>query len=152
MRTFTGVCALIGLLALTANACAQQPAAQPSAAEQAAIFKAAGFQIEHGKYTRCPGDPSASHSYGEIRMEDLNGDGRPEAWATEGSVFCWGNTAESFVLLQKTPAGAWTPILDEIGIAVTQETKHRGWPDIEVGGPGMGPFPIYHFNGTKYVS
>ena len=33
------------------------------------------------------------------------------------------------------------PAVSEVGVADVEEPKHAGWPDIEVGGPGMGPFP-----------
>ncbi len=125
-------------------------AGEPSAADKAAIFKAAGFKSKGGKYMRCEDDVTMSYSPGRIEMEDLNGDGADEAWVKEGSVFCYGNTAEAFVLLAKT-GGAWTVLLDQVGIPVTQETKHNGWPDIEVGGPGFGKFPVYRYNGKTYV-
>ena len=138
---------------MTAASSAPPPmkASQLSAAERAAIFKAAGFKLARGKYTRCPDDPSMSHTDAAIEMEDLNKDGRAEAWVTEGSVYCWGNTGESFVLVQKTASGAWSPLLDEVGVPLTKPSKHNGWPDIEVGGPGMGPFPVFRFNGVRYV-
>jgi len=125
-------------------------AAAPSAAEQAAIFKAAGFKAKGGKYMRCEDDVTMSYTPGSIEMEDLNGDGADEAWVKEGSVYCYGNTAEAFVLLTKA-GGKWTVLLDEVGVPMAQKTKHNGWPDIEVGGPGFGKFPIYRFNGKKYV-
>lgn len=126
--------------------------AQPSASESAAIFKAAGFKAKGGKYVRCEDDTTLSHSPGRIELEDLNGDGTPEARVKESSTFCYGNTAEAFVLLAKDAKGAWTKLLDAIGMSLTLETKHKGWPDIEVGGPGMGPFPVYQYNGKKYVA
>lgn len=78
---------------------------------------------------------------GRIELEDLNGDGRPEAWVKECSLFCYGNTAEAFVLLTRDDVG-WRVLLDEVGIPAVGKTKHNGWPDIEVGGPGFGRFPI----------
>jgi hypothetical protein len=87
---------------------------------------------------------------GSIELEDLNADGAAEAWVKESSTFCYGNTAEAFVLLTKDAKGTWRIILDQVGIPVTQTTKHKGWPDIEVGGPGMGPFPVFRWDGTKY--
>jgi len=92
-----------------------------------------------------------SYVPGSIEMEDLNGDGNAEAWVKESSTFCYGNTAEAFVLLTKDAKGGWAKILDEVGIAVVLDTKHKSWSDIEVGGPGEGPFPHFHYNGKKYV-
>ncbi len=125
--------------------------AEPSAADKAAIFAAAGFKAKGKDYTRCPDDDAPSHTPGAIEMQDLNGDGSAEAWVRETSTFCYGNTEQAFVLVGKGADGKWTVILDEVGVGTTKDTKHKGWLDIEVGGPGMGPFPVYHYNGKKYV-
>ncbi|MBI1210449.1 MAG: hypothetical protein GC190_03220 [Alphaproteobacteria bacterium] len=141
-------------LSVAAVALAALPAVAadaPSAAEKAAIFKAAGFKAKGDTYTRCADDVSASHEPGSIELQDLNGDGTAEAWVREGSVYCYGNTGQAFVLLGKGSDGKWSVLLDEVGIAVAKDTKHKGWPDIEVGGPGMGPFPVFRYNGKKYV-
>ena len=141
-------CSAIALAAVSAVA-ADAPTA-PIAADKAAIFKAAGFKAKGDKFVRCGEDPSESYAPGSIEMQDLNGDGSAEAWVRESSTFCYGNTAESFVLLSKGADGKWTVLLDEVGIADVKTAKHKGWPDIEVGGPGMGPFPVYRYNGKKY--
>lgn len=120
--------------------------------EQAAIFKAAGFKkARSGQHIRCEEEtPTASYMPGRIELADLNGDGRPEAWVKESSLFCYGNTAEFFVLLTKD-AGGWRKLLENTGIPSTLQTKHSGWPDIEVGGPGFGKFPVYRWNGKAYA-
>ena len=143
---------LIGI-AVAAGAFAPAFAADtpaPSAADKAAIFKAAGFKAKGDKFVRCAEDTAESYAPGSIELQDLNGDGAAEAWVRESSTFCYGNTAESFVLLSKGADGKWIVLLDQVGIADVKTTKHKGWPDIEVGGPGMGPFPVYRFNGKKY--
>lgn len=142
------ICFALGAFLLS---CSFAIAAVPAPADSAAIFKAAGFKAKGGKQVRCEDDVTQSYSAGSIEMEDLNGDGRAEAWVKEGSLFCYGNTAEAFVLLTKGANGAWTSILDEVGVALLLDTKHKGWRDIEVGGPGMGPFPVYRYDGKKYV-
>ncbi len=122
-----------------------------SASDKAAIFKAAGFKSKGGTYVRCE-DDAPSYMAGFIEADDLNGDGANEAFVRESSSFCYGNTAEAFVLVAKNAKGAWTILLDEVGMAVVLETKAKsGWKDIEVGGPGAGPFPKFRYNGTKYV-
>lgn len=126
--------------------------AELAPAEQAAVFKAAGFkQAAEGRYIRCEEDPpTLSYSPGRIEMEDLNGDGQPEAWVKEGSTFCYGNTGEAFVLLSKS-SGGWRVLLEAVGLPMLQEIKRSGWPDIEVGGPGFGKFPVYRWDGKAYV-
>lgn len=142
--------AAILLGALLAGA-AQAAPIELSTPERAAAFQAAGFRHWAEGWTRCRDDPSASHMWGRLEVADLNGDGAPEAWIRESSIFCYGNTAEAFVLLTRKPTG-WTVLLDEVGIASELKTKTKGWPDIEVGGPGFGQMPVFRFNGEKYVS
>jgi hypothetical protein len=128
------------------------PAKDMPAAEQAAIFKAAGFKAKGDKWVRCEDDTTQSAQTGFIEVEDLNGDGTNEAWVRESSLFCYGNTAEAFVLLGKDTKGAWSILLDQVGMALPLDTKSKtGWKDIEVGGPGAGPFPKFRYDGKKYA-
>jgi hypothetical protein len=144
--------ALACLISLGAVAQAwAQPLPAFTAADKAAIFKAAGFKPQGKNYTRCAEDPTPSHSFGAIEAADLNGDGKPEAWVTESSTFCYGNTAEAVVLVTKGADGAWKILLDAVGVAVPEKTRHNGWPDITVGGPGFGKMPVFAFNGKEYV-
>jgi hypothetical protein len=143
--------ALASLLAGAPAMAAAVPAKDMSAADQAAVFKAAGFKAKGDKWVRCEDDAPSAMS-GFIEVEDLNGDGVNEAWVRESSTFCYGHTAEAFVLLGKDAKGAWTILLDQVGMALPLETKSKGgWKDIEVGGPGMGPFPKYRHNGKTYA-
>lgn len=121
-----------------------------SEADSSAVFAAAGFTMTNGEYMRCDDTMSMSRVAGHIELADLNGDGMPEAFVKESSVICYGNTAEAFVLVGKGADGNWTVLLDQVGIPVTLETSNQGWPDIEVGGPGLGAFPHYRFDGTRY--
>ncbi len=70
----------------------------------------------------------------------------------ESSPYCYGNTAEAFVLVTREAQGAWQVLLDAVGVPLERETRHEGWPDIEVGGPGFADFPVFRFDGTKYVT
>jgi len=123
-----------------------------AAADRAAVFKAAGFQERGGRYIRCEEEtPTASYVPGAIEVADLNGDGRPEAWVTESSLFCYGNTGSMFVLVTQEANGTWRTLIDEVGMQNVLESKQGGWPDIEVGGPGFGKFPVYRWSGQGYV-
>jgi hypothetical protein len=126
--------------------------AKLSDAEQAAVFKAAGFKkAKGGRYIKCEEDPQTpSYTPGQIELVDLNGDGRPEAWVMESSSFCYGSPHSFFALMRKT-GGVWREMLNDIGIPVVLKTKRGGWPDIEVGGPGFGKFPVYRWNGKSYA-
>jgi hypothetical protein len=126
--------------------------AQLTPAEQAAAFKAAGFKkARNGQHIRCEEDPpTLSYMPGRVELADLNGDGQPEAWVKESSSFCYGNTAEFFVLLTRD-GGGWRKLLESSGIPTALKRQTSGWPDIEVGGPGFGKFPVYRWNGSTYV-
>ena len=126
--------------------------AAPSASYSAALFKAAGFH-RVGKHWRsdCDDPGTASYSPGAIELFcDLNGDGRPEAVVTEGGTYCYGNTGTGFTLLTKNAAGAWRTLHSSNGVATFLPVKAKGWPDIEVGGPGF-CFPVLRWTGTAYA-
>jgi hypothetical protein len=131
-------------------AAAPAAAQELSAGDKAAVFQAAGFTPRGDQYIRCD-DTSASAMSGFIETADLNGDGSLEAWVRESSSFCYGHTAEAFVLLTKGSDGGWVKLLDEIGVGLPLDTSHNGWPDILVGGPGAGPFPVFQHDGKGYV-
>jgi hypothetical protein len=143
-----GLCIAALIACAVSRASAAAPALAP--ADEAAAFRAAGFELKGREWIRCDDPDTASRQGGSIEAADLNGDGAPEAWVRESSLYCYGNTAEAFVLLTRT-GGAWTVLLDSPGVATPLKTKTMGWPDIEVGGPGLGPMPVYRFDGTKYV-
>lgn len=141
---------LLAVTFLMAASVGTAGAADLTAAERAAIFKAAGFKAQGKNFVRCVEDTSASRLPGSIEMQDLNGDGRNEAIVSESSLFCYGNTEQAFVVLTQDAKGAWSIVLDEVGVPTPLEVKHNGWRDVEVGGPGMGPFPVFKFDGKKY--
>lgn len=126
-------------------------AAEPNKEEREAIFEAAGFKAKGDQFVHCDEDVTMSDSPGRIEMEDVNGDGTRDAWVKENSLFCYGNTAEFFVLVTKRAGGGWVNILEAEGVPTALSTRSKGWPDIEVGGPGSGKFPVYGFDGRKYV-
>ena len=163
-RTLTGPQGPLNRGGEVAQQVARPPEAPPSPASaptsglalseagKAAVLRAAGFKSSGRVWRRCEEEtPTASYQPGAVEeVLDLNGDGRPEVVVTESSLFCYGNTAESFVLLTKG-AGGWRVLLDEVGIPNVLKTKRGGWPDIEVGGPGFGKFPVYRWDGKSYV-
>jgi hypothetical protein len=141
------VAGLTALVVVAAGAAAAAPALAP--ADTAAAFKAAGFMRRAGEWVRCDDTQTASRQSGALEVADLNDDGAPEAWVRESSLFCYGATAEAFVLLTKR-GSTWTVLLDEVGVPMPRPTRTRGWPDIEVGGPGLGAMPVYRFDGARY--
>ena len=122
------------------------------AAEQAAIFTAAGFRKLHGRWHTDCDQAGASYEPGSIdTFRDVNGDGRPEAVVTEGGTYCYGNTGTGFWLLTRAPNGHWTVLHQSQGIAEFLPTRGvNKMPDISVGGPGF-CFPVLRWNGRAYV-
>ena len=130
-------------------------AASAPPAEQAAIFKAAGFAQRRGawKSGNCDGAESESYSPGNIETyRDLNGDGRPEAVVTEGGAICYGTTGTHFWLLSKQANGSWKLMTEDTAMPDFLATKGvGGWPDIQLGGPGF-CFPVVRWNGKAYFN
>jgi len=130
-------------------------AASAPAAEQAAIFKAAGLRRNGTSWESrdCNGLQGASYEPGRIETyRDINGDGRPDAVVTEGGAACYGNTGTHFWLLSKQANGAWKLMHEETAMPDFLSTKGAGgWPDIQLGGPGF-CFPVVRWNGSAYVN
>lgn len=119
-----------------------------SQADQAAALKAAGFA--NGK-SDCAEQGDASYTPPALeQVEDLNGDGRPDALITEGSTACYGMAGQGFFLVSQQTDGSWKLLASGAGIATFLSSKGAGgWPDIEVGGPGF-CFPVLRFDGHEY--
>ena len=129
-------------------------AASPPAAEEAAIFQAAGF-ARHGsawKSGNCQGLESESYEPGRIdSYRDLNGDGRPEALVIEGGAICYGDTGSHFWLLSRQADRSWKRMIDETAMPEFLAAKGEGgWPDISMGGPGF-CFAVFRWNGRAYA-
>lgn len=137
--------ALASLVLIAAGAVASEP----SPADRAAIFEAAGFKPAGAQWIRCEEDPpTAGHMPGSIELQDLNGDGQAEAWVRESSAFCYGATAEYVVLLRRD-AAKWRVLFESTGVALPLDTRRGRWPDIEVGGPSASV--VYRWDGKGYV-
>jgi hypothetical protein len=149
--TRRGAVLAAGVLAvsLASGALAQDTLSPP---EQAAAFRAAGFKQVRGTWQAC-GDPgTASYQPGQIdSVADLNGDGRPEAMISEGSLFCFGNTGTGYAIVSRQADGSWKLITSGPGIAAPLATRGAGgWPDLEIGGPGF-CFAVERWNGREYA-
>ena len=139
---------IIAMLVLT-PALAAPPAFSPT--ETAAIYKAAGFTVRGSKVIGCDAsDPSWPRSSFFIEAVDLNGDGSPEAIVSEGNIACYGQDEQGFTVLSKSPDGNWRKLAANSGGALVLKTRHKGWLDIEYGGPGLQKHPVLRWNGKAY--
>lgn len=120
------------------------------AAEQAAVYRAAGATRRGANWVICADDPNPTgltvDSFG-----DLNGDGRPEALLSEGGTFCYGAAGAGYALLSKQAGGSWR--LMSSGSGMVEPLKARGvagYPDLLIGGPGF-CFPVRRWDGRAYT-
>lgn len=127
--------------------------ARLSPADEAAAFRAAGFTRVGKAWKHCrEGSDTASYVPGSVDvMRDINGDGLPDAVLIEQSAICHGMAGQRFWLVSKQPGGAWRLITGAVGIPTfLPRPAARGWPDIEIGGPGF-CFPVHRWNGRAYA-
>lgn len=116
--------------------------------EQIKAFRAAGFD---DKSSECELEETGRYTPATMELvKDLNGDGRPDALITEGSVQCYGPAGVGFYLVSQQRDGQWKLMVSESGSAEFLTSKGRdGWPDIQVGGPGA-CFPVLRYDGQRY--
>ena len=122
-----------------------------STADRDALFRAAGMQpIGGGKWTGCVEDPSG-HSEAQVAMvQDINGDGRPEAMIRDGGTYCNGMAGVNTTVLTQTAAGGWTTIYGNQGFVNFLVSRGAdNFPDIEAGLPGF-CFPYFRWDGSEY--
>jgi hypothetical protein len=115
------------------------------AAEMKVIYKAAGLTERNGEIL----DACNQAVQPKTEVVDLNGDGGPEIFVTVASR-CYGNTGTNLSLLIKNRQSEWKDNFGFPGIHKVLNTKNKGYPDIEIGGPGL-CFPIYRWNGNEYA-
>ena len=83
------------------------------------------------------------------KVVDLNGDGQPEVITNQQSICLAGMAGNLVDLYIKDKHGQWQSQFGFGGAAELLKTRHLGYPDIEISGPGM-CFPVWRWNGTKY--
>jgi hypothetical protein len=124
-------------------------AAAPSWNEAKVISEATGGRFKDSAGTYFDKDCNQETAY-KNDVVDLNGDGQPEVFVSiEGT--CWGGMTGVFLdLMIKGADGKWKSQFGFPGIYQVLETKNKGYPDIEIGGPGF-CFPIWRWNGKEYA-
>lgn len=122
-----------------------------SIADRDALFRAAGAQpIGGGKWTGCPDDTSGRSEAQVAMVQDINGDGRPEAMIRDSGSYCNGFAGVSSTVLTQTAAGRWEIIYSNQGFVNFLVSRGvDNMPDIEAGLPGF-CFPYFRWNGREY--
>lgn len=137
----TGACVAGWLLAAPALGAG---APNLSAADLKAVYAAAGLAERNGQLLDACEQPTQP----QVDVVDLNGDGKPEVFVSV-SGSCYGNTGVNLSLLIRDRPGRWKDNFGFPGIYKLLPTRHLGYPDIEIGGPGF-CFPVWRWNGSHY--
>jgi hypothetical protein len=115
-------------------------------ADRESALKAAGFSLRGKQVINECGEVADI----KIITVDLNGDGILEVFVQDFSEMCYGATGGSLVLLIKDSSGHWKKNLNFPAIDYKLlKTKNKGYPDIEIGGPGSCS-PVWRWNGKEY--
>lgn len=137
----TGACVAGGLLSgPTLGAAA--PNLSPT--DLKAVLAAAGLTERNGQWLDACDRPTEP----QVDVMDLNGDGKPEVFVSVSGT-CYGNTGVNLSLLIQDKQGRWQDNFGFPGVYRLLGTRHRGYPDIEIGGPGF-CFPVWRWNGSRY--
>ncbi len=148
---FAVVAAVVGeIVLLAAGAPAVSRAASGAASwdEAKVVAEATGgtFKSTKGQYLEKACGEKLSY---DAEVIDLNADGRPEVFVHVHGTCLGGHTGVQTNLYIKGADGKWTNQFGFPGIANVLKTKSKGYPDIEIGGPGF-CFPVWRWNGKAY--
>ncbi len=124
------------------------PNANP-AADARIIAEATGgkFKAATGKYFESACKESLAY---EAEVVDLNGDGQPEVFTSVHGSCLGGMAGVQVNLFTRDTGGRWVPQFGFPGMYTVLKTKNKGYPDIEIGGPGN-CFPVWRWNGQQYA-
>lgn len=117
--------------------------------ETKVIAEATGGQLKAAKGTYFDKDCNEALDY-EAEAVDLNGDGQPEVFTVVHGTCLGGWAGNSVNLFIKNADGQWKPQFGFPGTYTVRKTRNKGFPDIEIGGPGL-CFPVWRWNGERYA-
>lgn len=124
-------------------------AAADTATDDAIVSEATGgkFTATRGSYFEETCNESLDY---EAEVIDLNGDGQPEVFTTVQGICLGGMAGAHLELFIKDSSGTWQPQFGFPGVYTVLKKKHKGYPDIEIGGPGD-CFPVWRWDGQHYA-
>jgi hypothetical protein len=105
-----------------------------------------------GKLTKTEGeyfDELCGTVHYDTEIIDLNNDGQPEVFTNLHGTCMGGRTGVYMKLYIKNASGHWIRQFGFPGLYKILKTKNKGYPDIEIGGPGF-CFPVWRWNGQRY--
>lgn len=116
--------------------------------EKQQMFKQLGFRLSKNKKfivdDTCGEDVSP-----EVEIVDLNGDGMEEVFVSWGNTCTSGRAGQSITLFVKDRTGQFVKNLDMPGTYEKLSSRHNGFPDLMIGGPGF-CHGIWQWKGAKY--
>jgi hypothetical protein len=86
----------------------------------------------------------------QVQTEELNSDKLPEVFVSLGSTCMFGFAGTGVSLFIKDGTGHWKSHNLGAGVYVVQKTRHQGYADLMIGGPGFCQ-PVLRWNGKSYV-
>lgn len=117
-----------------------------SPSELKVLYKAAGLTERGGKFM----DDCDQPVQPDTEAVDLNGDRQPEVFVQVVSS-CYGAAGSQLTLLIKDKLGHWQSNFGfPAGGYKLLGAKNKGYPDIEIGGPGF-CFPVWRWDGNHYA-
>jgi len=155
-------CSLLALLACNAALAATEgPDLLFAQAENVAALSAADRRDIYGQLGLKPGSDPQTLEFADdtgcppmqgagVQGEDLNHDQYPEVFVSLGSTCMYGNAGSGVYLFIKDDSGHWHMHNLGAGIHVVQESSHKGFADIMIGGPGFCQ-PVLSWTGTTYA-
>lgn len=119
--------------------------AAPQAVDRDEIHRLLGLERKAGRLINECGNPVSP----KLDVVDLNRDGQPEVVALVTDSICYGAAGAQISLFIRT-AGGWK---DQFGFPAGDyrilARRRSGYPDIEIGGPGMCQ-PVWGWTGRGY--
>ena len=85
----------------------------------------------------------------DVQSIDLNQDQYPEVLVSLGSTCMYGFAGSGVTLFIRDGIGHWKSQYLGAGIPVVQDTSHKGFSDLMIGGPGFCQ-PVLAWNGSTY--
>jgi hypothetical protein len=125
-----------------------------SASDRRAIFALLGLRpgpdgrsLMFAADSACP--PLALPGDVQVQGADLNRDGQPEVIVSLASTCMYGMAGSGVAVFTRNDGRHWKIHNLGAGIAVVLKTRHGGYADLEIGGPGFCQ-PVFRWNGSAY--